>query len=55
MNVELAVDICRGEGALLTTKDAQLKPIVDQYKKLVEKAGNEAVTLGKITRETLMS
>jgi hypothetical protein len=54
MNVELAVDICRGEGALLTAEDTQLKLIVDQYKKLVEKAGNEAVTLGKITQETLI-
>jgi putative NADPH-quinone reductase len=54
MNVELAVDICRGEGTLLTVEGAQLKPIVDQYKKLVEKAGNETVTLGKITQETLI-
>ena len=53
MNVELAVEIYRGEGTLLTGEGAKLKPIIDQYKKLVEKVGNEAVTLGKITEETL--
>lgn len=54
MKAELAVEIYRGEGTLLTVENAQLKPIIDQYKKLVEKAGNEAVTLGKISPETLI-
>lgn len=53
MNVELAVEIYRGEGTLLTVEGVELKPIIDQYKKLVEKAGNEAATMGKITEETL--
>ena len=53
MNAELAVEIYRGEGPLLTAENAELKPIVDEYKKLLEKSGKEAVTLGKITQPTI--
>jgi multimeric flavodoxin WrbA len=52
MSTELAVEIYRGEGPLLSAEIKELKPIVDQYKRLLEKAGKEAVLLGKITKET---
>lgn len=51
MNAELSVEIYRGEGPLLTTENNELKPIIDQYKKLVEKVGKEVVRQGGIGQE----
>ncbi|MGD9153693.1 MAG: flavodoxin family protein [Gammaproteobacteria bacterium] len=53
MNCELAVEIYRGEGPLLSVENSQLKPIIDNYKALVEKAGEEIVVNGKISKDIM--
>lgn len=52
MNAELVVEIYRGEGPLLMVEHSEIKAVVSQYKKLLEKAGREVVLFSKITEET---
>ena len=53
MTAELVVEIYRGEGTLLSTKNKDLKPILDNYKTLLEKAGKEVVIDGRLSKDTL--
>ena len=53
MNAELVVEIYRGEGPLLMVENNEIKAIVSQYKKILEKAGREVVLLGKMAEETV--
>lgn len=52
MNAELIFEIYRGEGPLLNSENEEIKAIVCQYKKLLEKAGREVVLSGKMAEET---
>ena len=52
MHGELAVEIYRGQGNLLTIPHDMITPIVENYKKTVEKAGREVVETGRISDET---
>jgi multimeric flavodoxin WrbA len=45
-------EIYRGGGALLRSTDASIKPFIEQYKQLVQKAGAELVNEQKISKET---
>jgi len=52
MNVNMAFEIYRGGGGILTMQNAMLAPIVDGYKTLVAQAGREFVQLGAISEPT---
>jgi len=45
-------EIYRGGGPLLTTEVPELKPIIDNYKILLRKAGKEVVENGRLSDET---
>lgn len=53
MKCELAVEIYRGEGSLLSVDIPQLQPIIESYKELLKKAGQEAVANGKLSEEII--
>jgi multimeric flavodoxin WrbA len=52
MQGELVAEIYRGQGNLLTIPHDMITPIVEAYKKTVEKAGRELVEEGKISEAT---
>lgn len=45
-------EVYRAGGALLTSKDENIKPFIEKYKQLLVRAGIEAVEKGKISEET---
>ncbi len=45
-------EIYRGAGELLRIKNPLIKPIIDNYKKLLRQAGKEVVLYGEITPQT---
>ncbi len=49
MKCELAVEIYRGEGSLLLADVPQLQSIINSYKELLKKAGQEVVVNGKLS------
>ncbi len=48
-------EIYAPQGSLLTTQEAQLRPIIDNYLQLLEKAGMEIATISRLTEETTKS
>ena len=52
MNVNLAFEIYRGGGGILTISNPMLDPIIDGYKKLVAQAGREFAQTGQISEDT---
>lgn len=53
IHAELAAEIYRDGGALLTTSTKELLPLVARYKKLVERAGREVVESSRLSPETI--
>jgi multimeric flavodoxin WrbA len=51
-HTEVIGEIYASQGVLLTTQEAQLRPIIDNYLQLLEKAGREIVTKNMLTDET---
>ena len=49
---ELVAEIYRAQGNLLTIPHETITPIVENYQKIVEKAGRETVVNGKISEAT---
>ncbi len=52
IHTELIAEIYRGEGPLIRLDVPALKPIIDDYKKLLRKAGNELAQSLKLSEET---
>lgn len=52
-NVKIIAQIYRSQGELLRQTDKELEPIINNYKTLLEKAGSEVVTKGKLAEETV--
>jgi hypothetical protein len=52
IHTEVIAEIYRGEGPLLREMVSQLAPVVQEYKKLLRKAGQELVYLLKLSEET---
>lgn len=52
MGWEIVGEIYRAGGALLTSKEETIKPFLDKYKLLLQKAGSELITNSKVTNET---
>jgi multimeric flavodoxin WrbA len=53
IHAELIAEVYRDGGALLTTSTPELLPLVARYKKLVERAGREAVESSRLSPETI--
>jgi multimeric flavodoxin WrbA len=53
MHTDLIGEIYRGEGEFLRLNDVRLKPVIDKYKELLEKAGGEIVKNLKFSEETI--
>ena len=51
-HMELIAEIYATEGALLTAQIKELEPIINEYKEILHKAGQEIVTNLKISEET---
>lgn len=51
-HMEVIAEIYAAEGALLTAQIKELEPIINEYKKILNKAGQEVVTNFKISEET---
>jgi len=51
-HLELAGEIYRGGGGLLTRHDDTIKPFIDRYLELVKRAGAEVAVHGRIREET---
>ena len=49
---KIIAEIYRGEGPLLSIEEPSLKPVIDNYKKLLQKAGEEVVTNFCLSEET---
>jgi multimeric flavodoxin WrbA len=52
MSSEVIAKIFRGQGPLLTLDNEQLKPIIDNYRELLQQAGREIVTQRCISEQT---
>lgn len=52
MQGKLVAEIYRGGGGILPAKKPPVGPLVEQYLKLVHKAGEEVVAFGRITDDT---
>lgn len=52
MQAEFVAEIYRCQGNLLTIPNDMLTPIINNYKKIVEKAGREIVQTGGVSKET---
>ena len=53
MSCELAAEIYRGGGGLLSSNDEQLRPFIESYKELLRKAGFEVVNDLRLTNDTI--
>jgi len=53
IHAELIAEVYRDGGALLTTSNQDLLPLVARYKKLVEQAGREVVERSRLSPETM--
>jgi len=51
-HTEIIGEIYAPQGLLLNNEVAELRPIIDNYLQLLEKAGKEIVTINKISQET---
>ena len=51
-HADLVAEIYRGEGELLKVDTKDLRPVIDKYKKLLNKAGEELVKNSKLSDET---
>ena len=52
MHTELAAEVYRGSGGFLRSYDMTFKPMLEQYKQLLRKAGSELVRNGRISEQT---
>lgn len=52
MNAKLVAHIYKGGGGLLGLDEPALAPMIDQYKSLLRKAGEEIVTRGQLLEQT---
>ncbi len=52
MSSEVIAKVFRGQGPLLTLKNEQLKPIIDNYRELLRQAGREIAAQQSICAET---
>ncbi len=53
IHADLIAEIYRDGGALLTTTNQDLQPLIARYKKLVEQAGRETVERSRLSPETI--
>ena len=53
MHSEVIGEVYRGGGSVLKAKHPLLKPIVQSYRKLLQKAGEEVVREGRLSEETM--
>lgn len=52
MHSEVIAEIYRGEGELLRVEHANLEPMISQYKRMLQRAGEEVVTHLSLSEET---
>ena len=53
ISAELIAEVYRDGGAILTAPASELQPLIAGYKKLVEKAGREAVEHSRLSADTI--
>ena len=51
--MELAGEIYRGGGGLLTTRIPALEPVIERYRSLLREAGREVAERGRLSEETM--
>jgi len=53
MHTEVIAEIYRGEGGLLKQSDPQFKPVLDNYKDVLRRAGREIVEQSRLSDQTI--
>jgi len=49
---DVIAEICCPQGTLLTNPAEELRPVIDSYRRLLERAGREIVTYNRLEKET---